>query len=452
MPNEIPISLQTMYADLVDRAATAALSDAFPGAGTFVSKAMRGKRYWYFQTPVAAGRAQQYVGPETPELLERIAHHKQAQDTRRDRQTIVSTLVRSAGFQRPLTEIGEVVNALADAGVFRLRGVLVGTVAYQTYPAMLGVRLPNPLLQTGDVDIAQFQNVSVAVDDKTPPILEVLKRVDPSFRPIQHQHDPRRTTTYEAAKLGLRVDFLTPNTGPDSDAPETLPAFGTDAQPLRFLDFLIHEPVPAVLLHGIGVYVQVPAPERYAVHKLIVARRRRAGTGKDQKDILQAEGLLEALCQRRPRELAAAWREAFARGETWRDLLGQGLGLIDANTRDTVLKLVDAPRAIIPGLELTFAAPIARYDFDRDIVSFIGEANKSAVRCAISREALDDYARATKFTNEDRLNLFRANREKFEKLAQIKYRDWPVEDAATVLIKTGDLEALMSAAEKPRRR
>ena len=181
MPNEIPISLQTMYADLVDRAATAALSDAFPGEGTFVSKAMRGKRYWYFQKPVAAGRAQQYVGPETPELLERIAHHKQAQDTRRDRQTIVSTLVRSAGFQRPLTEIGEVVNALADAGVFRLRGVLVGTVAYQTYPAMLGVRLPNPLLQTGDVDIAQFQNVSVAVDDKTPPILEVLKRIGDQF-------------------------------------------------------------------------------------------------------------------------------------------------------------------------------------------------------------------------------------------------------------------------------
>jgi hypothetical protein len=44
----------------------------------------------------------------------------------RERRSLVSTLVRSFGLQPPVPEIGEVVNVLANAGVFRLRGVLVG--------------------------------------------------------------------------------------------------------------------------------------------------------------------------------------------------------------------------------------------------------------------------------------------------------------------------------------
>jgi hypothetical protein len=59
--------------------------------------------------------------------------------------------------------------------------------------------------------------------------------------------------------------------GPDSDTPRMLPALKTNAQPLRFLDFLIRDPAPAVVLHGSGIYVHVPAPERYAVHKLILS-------------------------------------------------------------------------------------------------------------------------------------------------------------------------------------
>jgi hypothetical protein len=51
---------------------------------------------------------------------------------------------------------------LARSGVFRLRSVLIGTVAYQVYPAMLGVRLLGALLQTSDVDVAQFTSVSIS--------------------------------------------------------------------------------------------------------------------------------------------------------------------------------------------------------------------------------------------------------------------------------------------------
>ncbi len=444
MASEIPIVLQTAYADLMDRAASAAFEDAFPDEGVFVSKTVRGRRYWYFQLPAESGRKQRYVGPETPELMERIAHHREARGDQNDRSALVSMLVRSAYLPRPLPQIGDIVAALAKAGVFRLRGVLVGTVAYHTYPAMLGTRLPIASLQTGDVDIAQFSDVSVAVEDSTPVMLDVLKDVDPSFRPISSAVDDRRVTTYEATS-GIRVDFLTPNRGPEKDTPEALPDLGTDAQPLRFLDFLIRNPKPAVLLRGTGIYVLVPAPERYAVHKLIVARWRRAGNVKRGKDIQQAEALFDVLISKRLHELRAAWQEAHARGKTWRQLLGEALGLVSAEARDRILKAVDTTRSIIPGLNLQFSAPPARYDFDRDVVTFYGESGDTRVRCSVSREALDDHFGIETLDKEGRVMKFRENRETFENMLRIKYLTWPIEEPGAVLIKTNDVEKLLKS-------
>ncbi|SFJ58867.1 Nucleotidyltransferase [Bradyrhizobium sp. Gha] len=105
-------------------------------------------------------------------------------------------------------------------------------IAYQAYGAMLGVRLSAGSLQTGDVDIAQFKNVSVAVQDSTPPVLDVPKEVDKSFRAVPHVSDGRRVTRC-AAKGGLRVDFLTPHERNETSRTQKLPALNTDAQPLR---------------------------------------------------------------------------------------------------------------------------------------------------------------------------------------------------------------------------
>ena len=442
MASEIPIVLQTAYADLLDRCGLAAFSHAFAEDGVFTSKTVRGRRYWYFQvTEEDSTRKQLYVGPETPELLERIRVHKEARGEQRDRRTLVSTLVRSARLPRPEAPIGQIVEALAEAGIFRLRGVLIGTVAYQTYAAMLGTRLPRAALKTTDVDIAQFKNVSVAVEEKTPAVLDTLRKVDPSFRAIPHLRDQHSVTTY-ATKAGLRVEFLTPNEGPETDDPAPLPALSTDAQPLRFLDFLIRDPEPAVLLHGQGVYVMVPSPQRYAVHKLILARRRQLGTAKIEKDLQQAEALFEILVRKRRGELSAVWHEAVGRGKKWRQLIGEGLGLIDADVRDSTLKAVDETRSIIPGLDLTFSAPRARYDFDRDIVAYSGVAGGRLVRCEISLEALEDHFGAEDMDRDSYSKVFRSNRSRFEEMARKKYLTWPVEEVGSVLIKTGDVKKL----------
>jgi hypothetical protein len=433
--------MQTTYAELLDRCRATAFQSAFPQDGTFVPKTIKGKRYWYFQQSSDAGRAQKYVGPETPELLKQISEHKDIREDARERRALVSTLIRSFALPRPVPAIGDIVAALANAGVFRLRGILVGTAAYQTYAPMLGARLPLQNLQTADVDIAQFKNVSVAVDDRTPPVLEVLKSVDKTFRAVPHVHDQHNVTSY-LAKGGMRVEFLTPNEGPDTDVPQPLPAFQTDAEPLRFLDFLIHDPEEAVVLHGTGVYVLVPSPERYAVHKLIISRRRRAGAAKRDKDIQQSAALLDILVEKRSHDLKLVWDEAFSRGQTWRQLLIEGLSLLPPATRDLLIKTLDKRRNIIVGLDLTFRNEAPHYDFERDAVTFVGKAQGHTVLCAISREALDDNFVINAKTSDDRVEAFRQNRSSIEQMARTKYLSWPVEEPETVSIKTLDVPKL----------
>lgn len=333
-----------LYSELAQRALDAAFSSDFAIEGRFVSQAVDGRRYWYFDTAKdsGSGKRRRYVGPvDDPEIHRRVEAFRDLKADHRARRKLVATLIREAYLPRPDAMTGDVVQALAEGGFFRLRGVLVGTVAYQTYGPLLGVRLPQAGLQTADADFAQFHAVSAAVKDEMPPMLELLRKVDPTFRDVPHAHDSRRSTAF-VSRSGFRVEFLTPNTGSaDYDgAPAPMPALGgAAAQPLRFLDFLIHEPVRAVLLHGSGVPVLVPAPERFGVHKLILASRRRMdgdSGAKSLKDLQQASSLIEALISRRRGDaLSEAYAEAWARGPAWRTAIASSLRMAPAELVET---------------------------------------------------------------------------------------------------------------------
>ncbi|WP_255571177.1 GSU2403 family nucleotidyltransferase fold protein [Ensifer sp. ENS12] len=122
------------------------------------------------------------------------------------------------------------------------------------------------------------------------------------------------------------------------DKPADMPALGgASAEPLRFLDFLIYEPIRAVMLHKSGISVIVPAPERYAIHKLIVASRRvvdTLGSAKRDKDLRQAVLLFEALdVANRLNELSDALHEAWERGEAWRYAIKTGIGYMSRADR-----------------------------------------------------------------------------------------------------------------------
>ncbi|HEY4252299.1 MAG TPA: GSU2403 family nucleotidyltransferase fold protein, partial [Roseomonas sp.] len=225
--------------------------------------------------------------------------------------------LRSAGLPPPPAPAGRLLAALAAAGVFRLRAVLVGSRAFATYPALLGVALPEALGRTTDVDIAQDPAVSAMLDDRIgQPIEAILReRADPGFAAV-----PDVPGEWRAPALGLRL--FTCNRG--GRAPRRhLPALRADGPALRMMDFLLRDPVPAVVPHDAGVLVEVPDPARYAVHGLMIATRRADPDGA-RKALAQAAALIAVLAGDRPRALAAAHAEAWARGPAWRTALKDG--------------------------------------------------------------------------------------------------------------------------------
>lgn len=323
----------TLFAELGERVSDAGLIEGLPPGGTFERRTLSGRDYWYHRAyNRGTGKdTVRYVGVAGAALDDRIARHAALKPDIRGRRQLVATLKR-AGFPAPDALTGELLAALARAGVFRLRACLAGTIAFSCYPALLGVRLPAAAMRTEDLDLAQFHGIAVSIGEAAEPLLDSLRQVDPSFAPVPSLQSPLLSHTLRNAR-GYRVELLTPHQGSDERAGRlvvlpTLP--GLAAQPLRFLDFLIRGEERTVVLHGPGIAVNVPAPERYAVHKLIVATRRVGpGRAKAAKDVAQAAGLIGALAAIRQTDLLRdAWEDAWQRGPAWRKALNSGLSLI----------------------------------------------------------------------------------------------------------------------------
>ncbi|MGH7105560.1 MAG: GSU2403 family nucleotidyltransferase fold protein, partial [Acetobacteraceae bacterium] len=208
--------------------------------------------------------------------------------------------------------------------------------------------------------------------------------------------------------------------------------------------------VPAVVLHDAGVLVNVPSPARYAVHKLIVAQRRKEGSAKVDKDLKQAEALIDALVVRRPHDLRDAWSEAAGRGPKWRELLTMGLSMIVPAVRDRALHALGATRSILPGHDLHFTDAPPHYNFSNETVMFEAQAARERVLCQISREGLEDHFGADGLTREGRLDVFRKYRREIEEMACEVYLHRPVPADRAVLITSAEVAQLRQRL-KPRR-
>lgn len=175
---------------------------------------------------------------------------------------------------------------------------------------------------TEDVDIAAFEALSLAVDDQVDPSLEETFR-DLALEPVPGLDLRQKPTRWRMPGGGISIDFLAPRMQGRRDV-VPLASLGVHAEALSNLNFLIADPIFAVALYREGVPVQIPRPERYAVHKLIIAGERRAGdAAKARKDIAQSAWLIQILTDDRPGELDEALREARSRGRKWSDAIGR---------------------------------------------------------------------------------------------------------------------------------
>ena len=290
--------------------------------GTPTRVERNGRVYWYDTYRVGSDVKKTYIGEDSEALRARMQRFEALREEREDRRKNRSRLIRllrAEGFLGVDAATGALLNALASAGVFRLGGTIVGTQAFRFYEGELGVRLSfDQTAQTRDIDIASFERLSIALDDTvSAPLGNVLK--DFAFDPAPSL-DAGKTWRWRQTRNETFVEFLTPSFSEAEDL-RALPALGVHAQSLHYLNYLLSEPILAAATYRDGVLVQVPRPERFAIHKLIVADRRLEGTNslKAIKDRRQAEFLIEVLAADRPGDLQDALEDALSRGKRWRE-------------------------------------------------------------------------------------------------------------------------------------
>lgn len=334
---ELPLSAQTLYAQVFDAASAAEVSRSVASirGGSIATKTVKGAPYFYFQYRDVNGAVRQiYLGPDSERLRALIAR-RQAPSPR----PVLADLARGAlglGCAPILRKHFRVIGRLGEYGFFRAGGVLVGTHAFLGYGNMLGVRWSDAD-RTQDVDLAHAgRNLAVAL----PANVEVathgaVESLEMGLIPIAGLAGKAGATYLNPADPELRIDFLT-TLHPGGAKSTEHPQLGVTLQPLPFLEYLLERVTQLALLSEEGaVVVNVPAPERYALHKLVVQAERGARyAAKGAKDLAQAAAVLEVLKERRSRDVLAAWHDLLARGPGWRKRAMAGLAALDARVPD----------------------------------------------------------------------------------------------------------------------
>lgn len=301
---ELSPSLLLLYAQLLEL-----ISSPSPVVDdvSFKRKDIGGKYYWYRRVKIGSTVMETSLGRETDDLLVAIDKEKklmeEAEREIKTREKLVSMLVAGgANTVDPLS--GRVLTLLEGAGVFAAGGVLVGSHAFNIYGNMLGYRFPIESSQTADIDLS----ISIGVTTHTTDLKTAIMESGIGFLEIPALDRKAPSTSYKVRDSEIKVDLLTPLVGgPDTSKPVYMGSLKTYASPLRFLDYLIKNPISGIIVSGRGILVNVPQPARYAVHKLVLSNRRPVNFQvKAIKDLNQASCILETLSIDRPDELYPA--------------------------------------------------------------------------------------------------------------------------------------------------
>jgi hypothetical protein len=222
-----------------------------------------------------------------------------------------SSLLRVLGYQRVERKTAAVLAALFNRGLFEAGLVLVGSHAYGALLNECGVMAPG--YTTRDIDVARAQPFAIAL----PPGIDFRQLLNESGLefaavPGRPSHRPSASFKLPGAEV-LAVDLLVP--GKNVGEITAVKELGAHAQAVPLLDFLVEEPLNAVVLSPNQVIpVRVPSPERFALHKLYSSQSRRADRDKIRKDLEQAAVLVTILEDETPGRLSNAFRRLSVSG------------------------------------------------------------------------------------------------------------------------------------------
>lgn len=341
--DDLPESTRLLYTQLLSQC----LHGAAPsGRGlSFVAKRIRGGKHWYLQVTVGSRKTQHYLGPDTDDIRKLIedetALWQSAAPDRAARERLASMLVQG-GAHAPSAIDARVLEVLERAGVFLAGGALVGSHAFAVYGNMLGVRWSSEATRTQDVDIAAEHHLVLGVPQADVDLRRAIIDSDLGFIEVPALDRRSPSTKFRIRGRELSVDILTPMRGPASGKPVHLASLNAYAEPVRFLDYLLEDGQPAAVVAKAGLLVNVPAPARYAFHKLVLAERRiPAFHTKSRKDIEQAEQLFPVLIRDRAGDLRSAWAAALEQPEKFGTQLRAGLGRLSDATRKALWEVVE---------------------------------------------------------------------------------------------------------------
>ncbi len=325
--SELPLSAQTAYAELAERTRAFELDNALAGlSGSFHTLTRKGKDYWYFSYREAGVERTRviYVGPDNTQVRALV------EKFRRERNPKALTPQALAAINLGCAPVApkhfRMIKRLAEYGLFRAGALVVGTHAFIAYGNLLGVRWRDAAA-TLDVDFAHAgRNVSVALPaDIEVDTHDALQSLKMGLLPITELDGTIGSQYRNPNDAELRVDFLTSKGR--SNKPVKVPALNIALEPLKFMEFSLEGTTQACIFGRAGACtVNVPAPERYAVHKLVVyGERPVAQRTKATKDLLQVAALASYFAQAgQSAVFNAAWRDLVSRGRGWRSRAVQG--------------------------------------------------------------------------------------------------------------------------------
>lgn len=313
MYSSLPLATQTTYQDLLDRHRR---KPAVSIEGSLIQERRGNQHYWVARQRIGGRVHATQIGPDNPDVQLRVSTAKAEQARLESWRLEASSLVaqlRAAGANTLDMKTGKIIAALTRIGFFSAGGVLAGTHAFALYELELGVRFDGVAARTEDVDLLASSSIKLVADGVggLPALMDDL-----GLQPIisvGEQHPYRW-----ASNDGTPIDILTPRRRGGRSVVE-LKGLGIYAQALPYLEFAIGETVDAVGLYREGSLVRIPTPQRYAIHKLIVASERQGShRAKSSKDVEQASILISVLAEQRPFELRSAYYLARDSGPKWR--------------------------------------------------------------------------------------------------------------------------------------
>ena len=300
------MALTTLYDD-VERHALSQREVFVGTAGSVIERTnAAGFRFYahQFYDPHGKQRERYLAGPVgAAEAEEAAAELRVAIQDLKKRIPSVRLLIRE-GFQSVDTKAYATIAALHNEGLFGAGATLVGSHAYGVILNRMGIRAAK--FRTEDVDVARREELALEPAPQKR-FLDLLQESGIKFFEVPQLNRKAPSTSFrEVGRSSFHVDLLAPS--PDESFPFVpVPELGAHAMGLPYLGYLLGESQMGAILAREGCCpVRVPLPERYALHKMVIAPQRSGRSAKADKDLQQAAVLCAALAELHPGALEEA--------------------------------------------------------------------------------------------------------------------------------------------------